>query len=162
MRVAPDRGRTAVYAAEDAAFGGTDVDDEQPLAALVELAAVVTGGPWWREVGGPPVVVVAARGDARSSSARARVGEPTVRIALAGGQRNVTTLAHELAHALAGVTHGHDATFRAAHVDVVALLAGGRAADALAAAYDRLGVPPGARSWSRPVRLVGEGFAVLP
>ena len=45
-------------------------------------------------------------------------------VALATGQRDVATLAHELAHALAGVAGGHDARFRAALVDIVVVLAG--------------------------------------
>lgn len=161
MSATADVGRTAVYAAEDAALGGTDLDEERPLPDLVAIAAALTTGPWWREVGGPRVVVAAARPNARSSAARAGSGR-VVRITLAGGQRTVATLAHELAHALAGVPHGHDATFRAAHVDVVALLAGSAAGEALAAAYGRLGVPAGRRSWAAPFRAVGDGFAVLP
>lgn len=161
MRPALDAGRTAVYAAEEAAFGGTDLDDVRPLAALVDAASALTAGSWWRATGRPAVTVSAARRDARSSTARSTLDGP-VSITLATGQHTMATLAHELAHALAGVAHGHDATFRAAHVDVVAVLAGATASETLAAAYDRLGVPAGARRWPPPVRMVGDGFAVMP
>ena len=39
-----DEGRTAAYAAEDVAFGGTDAEDERPIEELIALAAVVTSG----------------------------------------------------------------------------------------------------------------------
>jgi len=158
-----DIGCTAVYAAEEVAFGGTDLDEELPLAALFAAAGQLTAGEWWRSSGGPAVTVTAARMDARSSAARAAGGTGAhVSITLAHGQGTLATVAHELAHALAGVRHGHDATFRAAHVDVVALLAGADAADRLAAAYRELGVPTGGRQWPPPVRMVGHGFVVVP
>ena len=72
------------------------------------------------------------------------------------------TLTHELAHALAGVTAGHDGWFRAAHIDVVALLAGAGAADDLARAYAAAGLTIGDRRWPSPVRGVGDGFAIIP
>jgi hypothetical protein len=106
---------------------------------------------------------VAARRGAASSSARAAPwSSGPVEIRLADGQRTTATLAHELAHALAGVEAGHDATFRAAHVDVCALLAGGRAAAMLAAAYEVAGVAAGTRRWPTPVRVIGDGFVVVP
>ena len=158
-----DVGRTAVYAAEEAAFGGTSLDDERTLAELVAVAAELTSGDWWTSADGPAVTVVPARAGARSSCARA-TGHPDapVVVTMATGQLTLATLAHELAHALAGVARGHDATFRAAHEDVVALLGGASAARAITAAYAGLGVPPGARQWPAPVRMVGDGFAVLP
>ena len=72
------------------------------------------------------------------------------------------TLTHELAHALAGVAAGHDERFRAAHVDVVAFLAGAGAADDLARAYAAAGLTVGDRRWPSPVRGVGDGFAIIP
>ena len=45
---APDVGREAVYAAEEATFGGTDVDEPVALADLVARAATVVGGTWWQ------------------------------------------------------------------------------------------------------------------
>jgi hypothetical protein len=153
-----DVGREAAYAAEDRAFGGTDLDVVEPLDGLVAIAAALTDTDWWRSAAGPPVVLGPAR--AQSSSARRDGGAVVIR--LADAQRTRATLAHELAHALAGVDHGHDATFRAAHIDVVAMLAGAAAATTLAAAYTDLGVPARRRRWPRPERVRGDGFVVLP
>jgi len=155
-----DDGRTAAYAAEDAAFGGTELDRDATLEELGGSAAALVGGEWWRSCGGPAVTVEGARSGTRSSSARATDRGVLVRIA--DDQATTGTLVHELAHALAGVGHGHDATFRAAHLDVVAMVAGAGAAAALAAAYADLGVPAGVRRWPPPVRVTGPGFAVVP
>ena len=139
-----DIGRTALGEAEAAAFGGTDLEAEREIAELRAGPAAVTGGSWWRAAGGPPVTVTAARASARSSRAAA-TGAARWTGALAAGQRDVATLAHELAHALAGVGHGHDERFRAALVDVVTVVAGAPAAtaltDALAALRPRRGRP---------------------
>ena len=155
-----DDGRTAAYAAEDAAFGGTDLDREVELDELRAVAARVTTSDWWGACGGPPVAVDLARAGAHSSSARDGGGGVAIR--LAAGQRTAGTLAHELAHALAGVAHGHDATFRAAVLDVAAMVAGAPTAAGLADAYEQLAVPAGRRAWPAPVLLTGPGFAVVP
>ncbi|HEU4842077.1 MAG TPA: hypothetical protein VFT09_11560 [Ilumatobacteraceae bacterium] len=159
-----DEGRAAAYAAEEAAVGGTELDAGRPLDELVALADRLTAGEWWRAAGGPDVTVTAARAGACSSTARGRgrPGPPDVAVHLAAGQHTVATLAHELAHALAGIGHGHDATFRVAHVDVAALLGGRSAADRLGAAYGELGVPVGRRRWPSPVWVTGIGFEVVP
>ena len=70
-------------------------------------------------------------------------------IRLAAGQLDDVTIAHELAHLLAGIDHGHDDRFRAAHLDVVALLAGTGAASMLAEAYAAFGLSAGRRAWPR-------------
>jgi hypothetical protein len=158
--VTADAGRAAVYAAEDQAFGGTDLEHPEHLDRLRAVAATLTIADWWRSARGPAVVVDAARSDAGSSSAR-RDGD-RVLIRLAAGHQTLATLGHELAHALAGVHHGHDPTFRAAHVDVVAMIAGTAAATALTSAYAELGVPPASRPWPPPVRVRGDGFVLLP
>ncbi|MET0459257.1 MAG: hypothetical protein ABW195_08415 [Ilumatobacteraceae bacterium] len=156
-----DQGREAVYAAEEAAFGGTDADHVVALPALQALAASVVAGDWWGSCGGPSVEVVGARADAASSSARTARG-PGVVVRLAPPQWTVATVSHELAHALAGVDHGHDERFRAAHVDVVAVLAGAEAAAVLGRSYGAHGVPPGHRSWPSPERGRGDGFVIVP
>lgn len=156
-----DRGREAVYAAEEAAFGGTDVDSVRSLSQLIELADTVTTGEWWHSCEAPSVVVVAARADAGCSSAGASVRR-TVVIRLSVAQLTVATLAHELAHALAGVGRGHDDSFRAAHVDVIALLAGRDLANALERCYVDHRVPAGRRAWPVPNRIVGAGFVIVP
>jgi hypothetical protein len=155
-----DAGREAVYAAEDRAFGGTDLDHPAQLDHLRAVAATLTVTDWWRSAHGPAVTIEAARRDAGSSSARVD-GERVV-VRLAPAQRTRATLGHELAHALAGVDHGHDPTFRAAHVDVIAMIAGTGAAGALGTAYAELGVPPADRRWPPPVRATGDGFILLP
>jgi hypothetical protein len=155
-----DRGREAVYAAEEAAFGGTELDDPRPLVDLRARATTIVEGDWWSRAGGPPVDVLAARVDARSSTAR-RHSRGTV-IRLAEPQLDTATMAHELAHVLAGIDHGHDELFRAAHVDVVAVLAGSGAAASLAASYCAFALPLAPRRWPPPVREIGESFVILP
>jgi hypothetical protein len=85
-----------------------------------------------------------------------------VLIRLAPPQWTVGTVTHELGHALAGVPHGHDARFRAAHIDVVAMIAGRAMASILGRAYTVHDVPPGDRSWPPPERARGHGFVVVP
>jgi hypothetical protein len=155
-----DRGREAVYAAEDAAFGGTSCADERPLGDLQARARVLVDGDWWRRAGAPSVTVVAARGSARSSSARGGGTDAVIR--LATGQLDEVTLAHELAHALAGIGHGHDHQFRAAHVDVVTALAGSAAAGMLAEAYAAYDLRVGVRTWPPPLGAAGESFVIVP
>ena len=153
-----DRGRAAVYAAEDAAFGGTDLDAQLTSGRLVALARTVTAGEWWQACGAPTVEVVPARASAASSTASSTATPGHVVVRVAGAQHTASTVAHELAHALAGVANGHDARFRAAHVDVVAVLGGVELAADLRRAYAVFGVPAGERSWPAPVRARGDGF----
>jgi hypothetical protein len=153
-----DAGREAVYAAEERAFGGTYLDDVEQLDDLRAIGSALTSSDWWRSARGPTVAIEPTR--AGSSSAR-RGGDAVV-IRLAAAHQTRGTLGHELAHALAGVDHGHDATFRVAHADVVAMIAGAAAAAALTSAYAELGVPPSRRPWPPPVRATGDGFVLLP
>ncbi len=154
-----DRGRAAVYEAEEQAFGGTDLDHPVAFAELARLANQVVTGPWWTSAGGPPVDLRPARVDAASSTARDGAGTATVRIA--APQRTPGTLAHELAHVLAGVGHGHDARFRAAHVDLAGLLGGAAAAARLQAAFRDFGLDVAARPWPPPVKAEGDSFLVV-
>jgi hypothetical protein len=147
----------AVYAAEEAAFGGTDLDDELDDRRLTEMLVTITGGAWWQSCGVPEVHVRRARADADTSSARGPGGG---RVVIRLARTSPSTVSHELAHALAGLDCGHSGTFRAAHVDIVTVLAGTVAADHLARAYDAHGVPIGERRWERPVRLRGPGFVM--
>lgn len=151
----------AVSEAEARAFGGTDAEAILPLAELVQRAAELTTGEWWAESGAPAVTVRPARASARSSRARARPDGAAVVLALADGQLDLATLAHELAHALAGVGHGHDARYRTAAVDVATVLVGLEAGAALAAAFDAFGLDRRARAWPAPWRVDGPGFRVL-
>jgi hypothetical protein len=149
-----------VYAAEEAAFGGTSHAERRPLSDLRALARAVVDGEWWQRAGGPSVVVVAARPPARSSSARGAGSNAVVR--LAAEQLDESTLAHELAHALAGIGHGHDERFRAAHVDVVTALAGSAAAAMVVDAYAAFALPVGVRPWPPPPGTAGDRFVILP
>ena len=145
--------------AEEAAFGGTTLDAPSTREALSALVHALVAGEWWRH-NGPPVHVVAPRRSTRSSTAR-RCGDG-VEIRLAAEQLTTATAAHELAHALAGIDHGHDATFRAAHVDVVAVIGGHDAGVRLTDAYLTFGLAVAQRRWSAPWRLDGNGFRILP
>ena len=147
----------AVYAAEDAAFGGTDFDDELGSRRLDELIAGFTGGEWWRSCGVADIELRRARSGSSTSSARSSAtGCVVIRLA----STTSSTVSHELAHALAGVSCGHEATFRAAHVDVVTALAGAVVGARLRQAYDDHGVPVGRRRWPPPIRVRGPGFVM--
>jgi hypothetical protein len=152
-----DRGKVAVAAAEEMAFGGTDLDVPLGRSAVERRVADLTTGPWWRSCG-PSVAMATPRRGTRSSSAEHRTGHVTIR--LADEQLTVATAAHELAHALAGVGHGHDAVFRVAYVDVVAVLAGSAHTTALADGFVAMGVAVGDRRWPAPYWAVGDGFVV--
>ena len=147
----------AVYAAEDAAFGGTDFDGDLDSRRLDDLVAGITGGEWWRSCGVADIDLRRARSGSSTSSARSSAtGCVVIRLA----STSSSTVSHELAHALAGVSCGHEATFRAAHVDVVTVLAGAVVGDRLLRAYDDYGVPIGPRRWPPPIRLRGPGFVM--
>jgi hypothetical protein len=157
---AVDRGRAAVAAVEEAAFGGTDADVAVDREVLHARIADVVAGPWWRACG-PPVIVVTPRRSTRSSTARSCIGEEPVEIRLAETQLTTSTVAHELAHALAGVAHGHGETFRAAHVDVAAVLCGTAVAERLADTYAAFELAVGTRGWPPPWRADGESFRMV-
>ncbi len=148
-----------MYAAEEAAFAGTDLEACVPLDDLVGLARLVTTGRWWP---GPAVEVRPARRDAGSSSTRCRGGESIIRIAAEQSTR--ATLAHELAHALAGIEQGHGARFRAAYLDAVEVVTNaeftdrrlGRHVEQLAVAFAAAGLAVGRRDWPAP----GAGRAI--
>jgi hypothetical protein len=141
-----DAGRTAVYAAEIAAFEGTSYESVVAFDELIALAELVTSSAWWPH---GHIEVVPARADASSSSARQRGSGPPV-VRLAAPQMTSATVVHELAHALAGVAHGHDASFRRAHVDLVGFAFGDEQANWLLDAYAAMGLAPGERSWAAP------------
>lgn len=151
-----DIGREAVYAAEIAAFEGTSLESIVTLDDLLELARTASSAPWWPH---GPVSVTAARSDAGSSSTRQRgSGAPVIR--LAAPQMTEATLVHELAHVLAGVTHGHDAVFRRAHIDLTGFLLGDEPATWLIEAYTAIELDAGRRSWPAPPVRRGAGGPV--
>jgi len=152
-----DVDRATVYAAELAAFDGTDLEEVIGFERVASLLASVTEGPWWP---GPVTIVRRARSDARSSSTRCAApstGASTV-IRLAHDQTTLATGAHELAHALAGVDAGHGPRFRVAHLDVVAVVTNVEPTDRrrtlhvdqLGAAFAAAGLSIGMRRWPAP------------
>ena len=152
-----DADREAVYAAERAAFDGTDLEAVRPLTDVRSLATAVVRGAWWP---GPPVDVRAARSDALSSSASSASADSgdVVVVRIAASQCTVATIAHELAHALAGVDAGHGGVYRRAVLDVVEVLTnidttdrrGTLHAGQLSAAFSSAGLDVGERRWSAP------------
>ncbi len=163
-----DHGRAAVYAAEITAFDGTDLEEVRSHGEIVSLIDRVTSGSWWP---GPRLTVVRSRRGAESSATH---GPPTelssgaVTVRLVATQATVATAAHELAHALAGVGHGHDEIFRRAYLDVVAVITNldssdrrhdvhvGQLSDAFAAA----GLRVGERAWLPPGDSSGQAIAL--
>jgi hypothetical protein len=144
--VSADIGREAVYAAEIAAFEGTSYETVTPFAELLGLAALIIEAAWWPH---GEIELVPARSDAGSSSTRQRTGSAPV-VRLAAPQMTPATVAHEFAHVLAGLVHGHDAVFRRAHVDLVGYVLGDEPAGWLLDAYAAMGLEPGGRAWAAP------------
>lgn len=154
--VAADRERAQVYAAELAAFDGTDLEEVIGVDRVLGAIEAVVSGEWWP---GEAVSVKAARSDAWSSSTRCGADAGSVAaITIAGPQATIATGAHELAHVLAGVAHGHDAQYRRAHLDVVQAMTNldrvnGRGVvhvEQLRAAYAAVGLEVGIRRWPEP------------
>ena len=162
-----DSDHTAVYAAELAAFDGTDLETVRPFEEIAGLLRRVVDGPWWP---GGVVAVERARSDAVSSATRCTIDDGGVRstIRLSQSQMTVATAAHELAHALAGARRGHDSVYRCAYLDVIRVITNLDSTDrrhdvhvaqleqAFAAA--RLGV--GVRAWPAPPEAIGSAFAL--
>jgi hypothetical protein len=152
--VTRDCGRAEVYAAEAAAFDGTDLEAIRTFADVSAAVAAVVESAWWP---GPPVHVIAARRDARSSSARGSADTGTT-IRLAAEQLTIATAAHELAHALAGPAAGHSPIFLAAYLDVVAVITNLDSRDRrhdlhvrqLREALDAVGLTAARRTWPAP------------
>lgn len=159
-----DCGRAEVYAAEAAAFDGTDLELVRSFDEVSSVIAAVVEGTWWP---GTQVRVVAARRDAASSSARERADASTV-IRLAAEQTTIATAAHELAHALAGPGAGHSPVFLAAYLDVVAVVTNLDSrdrrhrlhVDQLRDAFVAAGLAVGARAWPPPPEASGTAIAL--
>lgn len=141
---AVDRGRAEVYAAELAAYEGTELETVVPFEEFVALAGRVTSGEWWPS---GCVPVRRARSDARSSATR---HSSRAVIHVAAPQMTPATLVHELAHVLAGVRAGHGELFRRAHVDIASFAFGVERGGWLAEAYAGAGLSVGGRRWPPP------------
>ena len=145
-----------MYAAELAAFDGTDLEAVVGIDAVGEAVRSVVRADWWPH---GDIEVREMRSDARSSVTRCSSNDgAAVDIGIARPQATVATGAHELAHALAGVRHGHDAVFRRAHLDVVQAITNldrlsGRGmvhVEQLARAYAAADLVVGERAWPPP------------
>ncbi len=141
-----DRGRTAVYAAEIAAFEGTSYEAIAPFDELHTLASSIASTAWWTA---GSIELRPARRDAGSSTTR-QWGSSRPVIRLAAPQQTQATLIHELAHVLAGVAEGHGPMFRRAHVDLVGFAFGSDEATWLLDAYFAMELRPGSRTWPAP------------
>ena len=149
-----DRDRAQVYAAEIAAFDGTDLEAVVGFDAVAAAIDDVVTGDWWP---GSVVKVREMRADARSSNARCGDGEHTT-ISIAAPQATIATAAHELAHALVGIDAGHGPRYRCAHLDAVAAITNrtrstGRGdvhVEQLRAAYAAAGLTIATRDWPPP------------
>ncbi|MFT4865782.1 MAG: hypothetical protein ACI8RE_001972 [Ilumatobacter sp.] len=161
-----DSDHNALYAAELAAFDGTDLEDIRPFYQVRALIDAVVAGAWWPSGG---VNVRAARSDAQSSSTRCAVsdgGPGTIR--LAASQMTIATAAHELAHVLAGPAEGHGAPYRRAYLDVVRVMTNIDSTDRrrdlhvdqLTEAFSAAGLDVGARRWPAPPAGTGSAFAL--
>jgi hypothetical protein len=89
-----DHDRQRVYDAEEAAFGGTTLDDPLSWDDVGVLLSAVTSDQWWTELAVPAPRLVRARSDSRTSCADGRA----IRICRDG--QTALTLTHELAHHL--------------------------------------------------------------
>ena len=139
-----DHGRAEVYAAELAAYEGTELEAVVGFDELVALADRMVTEPWWPR---GRVTIRRARSDARSSATR---HTSRAVIHLAAPQMTPATVIHELAHVLAGVEAGHGELFRRAHVDLASVAFGTGRGRWLADAYANARLSLGDRRWSRP------------
>jgi len=161
-----DSDRLALYAAELAAFDGTDLEAARPFDQVRMLIDAVVADPWWP---GGGVEVRAARSDAQSSSTRcAASGGGSGTIRLAASQTTIATAAHELAHVLAGPENGHGALYRRAYLDVVRVMTNIDSTDRrldlhvnqLTEAFGAAGLDVGTRRWPAPPAGTGSAFAL--
>ena len=146
-----DDDRSEVYAAELSAVGGTTLEQQLSLDELRDAAAAIITSAWWPT---RAITIGSARKDARSSRAHDRGDRDEIRVA--AGQHDMATLIHELAHALAGTAAGHGPMFRAAHLDLMSLLAPPVVVDWLRRAYAAHGLAVGEREWELPALGTGQ------
>ena len=162
-----DPDHEALYAAELAAFDGTDLEQVQPFATINAILRQVVDGAWWPA---GHVEVRRTRADAGSSSTRCTASGVGTRatISLAAPQMTVATAAHELAHVLAGPGRGHDAVYRRAYLDAVRVMTNtdptdrrmGLHVEQLSGAFAAAGLAVGERSWPAPADGTGSAFAM--
>ncbi len=162
-----DPDHTAVYAAELAAFDGTDLEAVRAFEFIAGVLRLVVDGPWWP---GGVVSVERSRADASASVTRCTVDSDGERAAirLSQPQMTVATAAHELAHALAGSGRGHDAVYRRAYLDLIRVITNLDTTDRrhdihvsqLAEAFAAAGLKVGEREWPAPPDAIGSAIAL--
>lgn len=146
-----DAHRQRVYDAEEAAFGGTSLDELIEWDGVAAVVAAVVHHPWWRSLGASVPHLARARADAARSSSDGS----TIRLCREG--QTALTVAHELAHHLAiGDLHGEG--FRAAELRTITVVGGSEARHRLAAEWARWAIPPG--PWNLPEPPEGPGRAL--
>ena len=101
---------------------------------------------WWPA---GDIDVERARSDARSSTKRAG-DDGRARIRIAATQCTPLTLAHEVAHVLAGVDAGHGPRYRRAELDVVFAMFGSAETQWLLDAFEAMNLEVAERSWPSP------------
>ncbi|MEK9883602.1 MAG: hypothetical protein VW442_02940, partial [Acidimicrobiaceae bacterium] len=99
---------------------------------------------WWRA---GDIDIERARSDARSSTAG---DDGRARIRIAATQCTPLTLAHEVAHVLAGVDAGHGPRYRRAELDVVFAMFGSAEMQWLLDAFEAMDLEVADRSWPSP------------
>lgn len=153
-----DRDRRRVYGVENLIFDETLFTEPLGAAGVVDLAGLVNQDPWWVR-NGVAFTVSPARRESQHSSAFL-AGE-VARIRLSVHQEDAATLAHELAHLLAGrhdPNAGHGPLFRAAELDTVTLVCGTTAAARLGRAFDDADLTVAARRWQDPTGAFDRGI----
>lgn len=150
---AVDRDRAAAYDAERFAFEGTWLYRRLTRAQAMALTRTVLDAPGWKRLLPEPVLLVDTRRRDSFCTGDRRIGF--------GTQVEVSTIAHELAHAVAHTRHpgstGHGAEWRGWFVAVTDVLHGPEAAAELRHAFSVYGlaVVRPAVEWTAPP-LMGE------
>lgn len=153
-----DADRQRVYDAEDLVFDETLFTEPLGATGVVDLARLVNADRWWVDNGVPFTVSPARRESLHSS---AFVAGDVARIRLSIHQEDAATLAHELAHLLAGRHDGgtgHGPLFRAAQLDTVTLVCGTKTAARLGRAYADAALPWSLRCWQDPTGRFDRGL----
>lgn len=143
-----DADRQRVYDAEDAAFLDTTYAERLGERGCRWLLDRLVATPWWAACGRSTPVLRAARAD--SSRSTTVLGEGRSEVRIGPGMDQAHVLSHEAGHLLAAPDATHGPRFRAAHLDVAAVVLGRHGADRLFERYTRSGLRLEARGWPPP------------
>lgn len=150
-----DIDKALVYAAEDMVVDQTIFAEPIGPQGLLGLASRLNNLAWWHCVG-VPFSVAPTRRESGHSTCSVNDDGALLRFSLAG--ENAATFAHEAAHLVAqhhGAAQAHGPLFRAADIDVVAVVCGSVVADRLREVFLGNALQIAARKWIAP-RPVGE------